>query len=143
MTGTINTGTRSPYSPPHRHISFLVPAALRTASGRYLLLRISFVLIIRINDWFGYLNASFRETWLHVMVINYRHACVSPKAFSPPSLPHPSPACTHTQTDINVCHTPGRVDVMLMQVKHFYRGIPCSHTHYTVHTWNHIHVVPV
>lgn len=30
----------------------------------YLLLRISFVLITRINDWFGYLNASFRETWL-------------------------------------------------------------------------------
>lgn len=31
---------------------------------RYLLLWIPFVLIITINDWFGYLNASFRETSL-------------------------------------------------------------------------------
>lgn len=30
----------------------------------YLLLWIPFVLIITINDWFGYLNASFRETSL-------------------------------------------------------------------------------
>lgn len=30
----------------------------------FLIMNISFVLITRINDWFGYLNASFRETWL-------------------------------------------------------------------------------
>lgn len=37
---------------------------LLAARQQYLLLGISFVLIIRINDWFGYLNASFRETSL-------------------------------------------------------------------------------
>lgn len=41
-------------------LSLCLPAARQ----QYLLLGISFVLIIRINDWFGYLNASFRETSL-------------------------------------------------------------------------------
>lgn len=36
----------------------------RTPELWYLLLWIPFVLIITINDWFGYLNASFRETSL-------------------------------------------------------------------------------
>lgn len=37
---------------------------LTTQGLWYLLLWIPFVLIITINDWFGYLNASFRETSL-------------------------------------------------------------------------------
>lgn len=39
-------------------------ALCRTLGLWYLLLWIPFVLIITINDWFGYLNASFRETSL-------------------------------------------------------------------------------
>lgn len=40
------------------------PPCLLAVRQWYLLLGISFVLIIRINYWFGYLNASFRETSL-------------------------------------------------------------------------------
>lgn len=60
----IKTGCVPPPLSPSLCLSIPAPAALRTARRRYLLLRISFVLITRINDWFGYLNASFRETWL-------------------------------------------------------------------------------
>lgn len=51
-------------SPSALGSSFPTPAMLQIARLQYLLLWISFVLITRMNDWFGYLNASFRGTWL-------------------------------------------------------------------------------
>lgn len=51
-------------SPSALGSSFPAPATLQIARLQYLLLWISFVLITRINDCFGYLNASFRGTWL-------------------------------------------------------------------------------
>lgn len=45
----------------------------------------------------GDLNASFRETWLHVTVINYRQASASPEAFSPLLL-------LHVHTAVGVFH---------------------------------------
>lgn len=55
-----NTGTVSPLF----SVSLSCCCCLRTVRWWYLLLWISFVLITRINEWFGFLNASFRETWL-------------------------------------------------------------------------------
>lgn len=52
----------------------------------------------------------------HVMVMNYRQACFSPEALSPPSFLRSSPACTHTSA-VGVFNVePTDVGVILMQV---------------------------
>lgn len=72
--------------------SLLSPAALCTVRQQYLLLWISFVLIIRINDCLAIWMPHLEKLGSHVTVINYRQAGASPEAFSPP----PPAACTHS-----------------------------------------------
>lgn len=63
----------------------------------FLIMNISFVLITRINDWFGYLNASFRETWLPCHGYKLQADLCFTWGSPPPRLPSSS-ACTHLHT---------------------------------------------
>lgn len=72
--------------------SLLSPAALCTVRQQYLLLWISFVLIIRINDCLAIWMPHLEKLGSHVTVINYRQAGASPGGLLPPSS-----CCMYTQ----------------------------------------------
>lgn len=90
---TVNSGIPSSSLPP----SLLSPAALCTVRQQYLLLWISFVLIIRINDCLAIWMPHLEKLGSHVTVINYRQASASPEAFSPLLL-------LHVHTAVGVFH---------------------------------------